>query len=119
MKETIILRQHSDYTFIVSPRNMPLEPVTTNGTTSHCPKSKVYLTSQVLTVEKLSELSKSKVKKRKNLSFSQISRDVCKISSLLKGHKISTSISIKVFIHLQNYQKFFSDIVLGARKKFI
>ena len=39
MKETIIVRQHSDYTFIVSPRNMPLEPVTTNGTTSHCPKS--------------------------------------------------------------------------------
>ena len=43
MKETIILRQHSDNTFIVSPRNVPLEPVTTNGTTSHCPKSEAVM----------------------------------------------------------------------------
>ena len=26
---------------------------------------------------------------------------------------------MKVFIHLQNYQEFFSDIALGARKEFI
>ena len=43
MKETIIVRQHSDGTFIVSPRNMPLEPVTTNGKTGHCPKSEAVM----------------------------------------------------------------------------
>ena len=43
MKETIIVRQHSDGTFIVSPRNMPLEPITTNGKISHCPKSEAVM----------------------------------------------------------------------------